>query len=411
MKKRIIVVLLLLALCLLAMTGCSPVKGFEKDIQVILEINGVYSGVETVNIFNNAVLPEPSAPENKVFYGWTTQENWNEEEAASVPVIENKGLVRFSDIKDAIRGAAQSVTLRAVFIPAPRRDLVIAWYSKEKTSGLNQSHIDTFQAKLYQYLASRGYQPEGMSILIRAYDGGVADTCAAISKDGDVDIMLGWSNSNNLTGTGGWTEGVDFAENVGGIQVGDKERYVARISDTELCLKVYAWIQEAYGSGAAETSASDASSVSADTPSVTNVPSSSDHSGSTEQDSRPLVIGWYAKSETSGLNAAMMEKFQAMLLTELANQGYTADTMNIVIRPYEGKVADVQDAVTKDGDVDVMVGMKAFALEGVQMEVQEDVVMGEKSDRRIHRISDREVAKAVFEWLKTDDARSAFKPD
>ena len=174
---------------------------------------------------------------------------------------------------------------------------------------------------------------------------------------------------------------------------------------------LYAWIQEAYGSGAAETSASDASSVSADTPSVTNVPSSSDHSGSTEQDSRPLVIGWYAKSETSGLNAAMMERFQAMLLTELANQGYTADTMNIVIRPYEGKVADVQDAVTKDGDVDVMVGMKAFALEGVQMEVQEDVVMGEKSDRRIHRISDREVAKAVFEWLKTDDARSAFKPD
>ena len=53
MKKRIIVVLLLLALCLLAMTGCSPVKGFEKDIQVILEINGVYSGVETVNIFNS----------------------------------------------------------------------------------------------------------------------------------------------------------------------------------------------------------------------------------------------------------------------------------------------------------------------------------------------------------------------
>ena len=82
-----------------------------------------------------------------------------------------------------------------------------------------------------------------------------------------------------------------------------------------------------------------------------------------------------------------------------------------MIRPYDGKVAEVQDAVTHDGDVDLMIGMKAFALEGIDMEIQEDVAMGDKTDRRIHRISQTELAKAVFEWLKTDEARSAFKPE
>lgn len=121
MKKRLIAVpLVLLLLCLLALTGCSAVKGFEKDIQVILNVNGEYAGCETVNIFNNAVVFEPAPPENMVFKGWTTQESWEDAEADEIPVIENKGLVRYKDIESAIKGEERSVTLRAVFIPAPR---------------------------------------------------------------------------------------------------------------------------------------------------------------------------------------------------------------------------------------------------------------------------------------------------
>ena len=56
-----------------------------------------------------------------------------------------------------------------------------------------------------------------------------------------------------------------------------------------------------------------------------------------------------------------------------------------------------------------MVGMKAFALEGVEMEVQQDIVMGEKTDRRFHRISSDELAAKVFEWLRTEVARALFR--
>ena len=61
--------------------------------------------------------------------------------------------------------------------------------------------------------------------------------------------------------------------------------------------------------------------------------------------------------------------------------------------------------------MNIMVGMKKFALEGIDMEVQEDVAMGDKTDRRIHLVSDDAMAKAVFEWLRTDEARTPFKPE
>ncbi|MGN1099724.1 MAG: hypothetical protein ACI4S9_05225, partial [Christensenellales bacterium] len=65
-------------------------------------------------------------------------------------------------------------------------------------------------------------------------------------------------------------------------------------------------------------------------------------------------------------------------------------------------------AVTSDGDVDIMIGMKAFALDGVTMEVQENVTMGAKTDRRIHLVSDSGLANFVFEWLRTSEARGLF---
>ena len=45
---------------------------------------------------------------------------------------------------------------------------------------------------------------------------------------------------------------MDFIENVGGITIGAKERFTARLTDTELSLKVYAWIQDTYGSTVAK---------------------------------------------------------------------------------------------------------------------------------------------------------------
>ena len=156
-------------------------------------------------------------------------------------------LLRYDDVKDYVDGERLSVTLYAAFEDVPKRDLVIAWYAKTDTSGLDQDAMDALQVKLYEYLASQNYKPDEMDILFRGYEGNVGDTCAAIKNDADVDMMIGWSNSENLAEKGGFAEGTDFLENAGDVTVGSKARYIARISDTELCQSVYTWIQSEYG--------------------------------------------------------------------------------------------------------------------------------------------------------------------
>ena len=407
MRRNITALMIVLLIALLALAGCSRKVVAEKDIQVALEVEGKLKGSVTVNEFNNAILEEPVSSEGKPFKGWTLQETWDESDTDSVKFIPNKGLVRYNDVKDSVKGDSRSVVLRAVFGTAPRKDLVIAWYNKESTSGLNQGHMDVFLDKLKAYLRSEGYDTDKMAIEVRGYEGGVADTCAAISKDGDVDITVGWSSTGNLTGTGGWTEGKDFLENVSGVTIGAKSRNTARISDTDLSKKVYAWIQNEFGAGAkteAAPAAAPAATPAAETPApAAEAPAAE---APAAMDDGKLVIGWYAKSATSGLDETIIARFEEAVRALIASGEYK-DTV-IVVRSYDGNVADVQSAVLENGDVDVMVGMKAFSLEGIEMEVQQDVAMGAKTDRRIHRISNDAVAVYLFEWLKTEDARKLF---
>ncbi|MBR2282316.1 MAG: hypothetical protein IJ863_06815, partial [Spirochaetales bacterium] len=348
MKKGFVAVVVLIVL-FMAVTGCCA-KAQAKDIQVVLQVNGEVFDVVTVNSFNNAVVKEPAAQDGRVFKGWTLQESWEEAEVDNVPLIPNVGLVRYIDVKDAVKGNASSVILRAVFGAIPRRDLVVAWYSKESTSGLNQGHMDAFKDRLFSYLASMGYSPDKMDIVIRDYNGNVGDTCAAISKDADVDITVGWSSSSNLTGTGGWVEGKDFLENVGGITIGAKARYSARLSDTELSRLVYTWIQNEFGEGATAAAAPAAKPAPVETkaeePVVEASPAASDSQGS-------LVIAWYAKEATSGINQDNIDAFQSRLADFLSSRGYGSVT--VVLRGYDGKVGETCAAISSDGDVDLAI--------------------------------------------------------
>ncbi len=250
MRKHLMAALLAIVMCLAALSGCSLVKGLEKDIQVVLKVNGEYQGCYTVNAFNNAIVPVPEAPQGLMFYGWTADENWEEKGAANVKVSANKGLIRYDDVKDYIVNDELSVTLYPVFGEIPRHDIAIAWYNKAATSGLNEAIIDGFTGELNKFLTDKGYKTEELDIVIRPYAGNVGPTCEAIRGDGDIDIMIGWSNTDNLTGTGGMKAGVDFLENNGNILINpDFEkgaRYTARLSDTEMCNLVYDWILETY---------------------------------------------------------------------------------------------------------------------------------------------------------------------
>lgn len=246
MKKYFIVALLIIVLCMTALSGCSLIKAFERDVQVLLEVDGEYYDSCTVNIFNNAVVTPPEVPskfEGKTFIGWTAQQNWEELEAKKVNVSANKGLIRYDDVKDYIKGEERSVTLQAAFVEI---DLVIAWYDRDATSGLTENYMAAFENNMYAYLTGKGYTPGDMYIVLRSYDGAVGASCAKIMSDGDVDIMVGWAA--NITSTGGMAQGTDFIENVGGITIGSTaNRYAARITDNELTKLVFDWIKSEYG--------------------------------------------------------------------------------------------------------------------------------------------------------------------
>lgn len=397
MKKHLIAIYVAVILCLVALCGCNGIKALEKDLQVTLEVNGEYYGCYTVNIFNNAAVPEPEAPAGMTFAGWTASEGWDAAEAENVPVIQNKGLVRYDDVKNFVTGKSANVTLRAVFVPVPKRDLVVAWYDKEATSGISSAHMDGFKVKLYAYLTDEGLTPEEMDIVIRGYAGDVGASCGQIKKDGDVDIMIGWSTTSNLTSTGGLTEGVDFIENVGKITVGSKARYAARLTDTELCKKVYIWLQNEYGEG--YTPPNDPVTPPDDPPEIP-IPASETR----------LVIGWYNLEDTSGLNQTIIDNFENGLKEYLTEQGKTVADLTIRLRAYEDDVATSCGLIKTHGDVDIMLGWggnissKGNMVEGTDyIENVGSIAMGVKT-RYIARITDTALVNMVFDWIEAGDA-------
>ncbi len=401
MKKRLVAVLIVVVMCLAALSGCSLIKGLERDVQVILmgvqqtesgdlvtnddgSYQYEYVGTYTVNQFNNAIVPEPDyAPDGMQFAGWSPIKDWTEDDGIE-SVSSSKGLIRYDDVKNFVDGESLSITLYAAFAPIPQHDLVIAWYDKESTSGINQAWMDQFQTNLYAFLTTEGYTPESMDIIIRGYSGNVGPSCSEIMDDGDVDIMYGWGG--NIDSTGGMVEGVDYLENVSGIEINGKNRYAARLTNKPLVNLVYNWIL-----GRDETPTPEPEPEPEPTP---------DPDPDTQTQ---LTVGWYAKSGTSGIDQTIISVFTRGLNAYLAANNYS--DVEVIVRAYDGNVADVETAVTTDGDVDVMIGMKAFSVEGI-IEQQDDVPMGEKTDRRVHLLDEGEVSKAVYEWLKTDDARA-----
>ena len=100
MRRQIVFVILAVLACLAALTGCSRAKANEKDIQVVLEVNGKVQDTVTVNIFNNAVVSEPAATENKVFKGWTRDQNYTK----------SSTLLTIAGVRTAVEAEANGLT-------------------------------------------------------------------------------------------------------------------------------------------------------------------------------------------------------------------------------------------------------------------------------------------------------------
>lgn len=356
MKKHLVATLLVAVMCLLTLSACSVVAGLEKDVNITLNVNGnALDGNYVVNTFNNAIVPVPEAPKGDVFLGWTADKDWQSKDIADVALSQNKGLIRYDDVKDyAVDG---KITLYAVFGVQPRHDIAVAWYDKEKTSGLNQGVMDEFLTALKAFLTTQGYTPDSMDIVVRGYAGNVGPTCGAIMDDGDIDIMVGWAAASNIEGTGGMKRGVDFLQNYGNIKLtgASKARYTAKLSDSEVVNKVYRWILSTYaGEGGATKDYDVADTPVVPDPDPTPTPDPEPTPDTSVDYGKKLTVSIWNNTKGGWITEEQIAKLKTDFEAYLTEKGLDVSTLSITWRVETDvtNVAALVAAVKAAGDVD-----------------------------------------------------------
>ena len=356
MKKHLVATLLVAVMCLLTLSACSVVAGLENDVNITLNVNGnALDGNYVVNTFNNAIVPVPEAPKGDVFLGWTADKDWQNKDIADVALSQNKGLIRYDDVKDyAVDG---KITLYAVFGVQPRHDIAVAWYDKEKTSGLNQGVMDEFLTALKAFLTTQGYTPDSMDIVVRGYAGNVGPTCGAIMDDGDIDIMVGWAAASNIEGTGGMKRGVDFLQNYGNVKLtgASKARYTAKLSDSEVVNKVYQWILSTYaGEGGATKDYDVADTPVVPDPDPTPTPDPKPTPDTSVDYGKKLTVSIWNNTKGGWITEEQIAKLKTDFEAYLTEKGLDVSTLSITWRVETDvtNVAALVAAVNAAGDVD-----------------------------------------------------------
>lgn len=419
MKKHLVATLLVAVMCLLTLSACSVVAGLEKDVNITLNVNGnALDGNYVVNTFNNAIVPVPEAPKGDVFLGWTADKNWQNKDIADVALSQNKGLIRYDDVKDyAVDG---KITLYAVFGVQPRHDIAVAWYDKEKTSGLNQGVMDEFLTALKAFLTTQGYTPDSMDIVVRGYAGNVGPTCGAIMDDGDIDIMVGWAAASNIEGTGGMTRGVDFLQNYGNIKLtgASKARYTAKLSDGEVVNKVYQWILSTYADEGGATKDYDV----ADTPVVPD-PDPTPDPGDIVITDNTLVVSVWNKPDGSWISTEQLEKLKTDFAAYLTEHKVDVSTLNITWRVEEDttNVAALVASVKAAGDVDFVLACGNNVNSSGNLENLEKIAVPDGTYMTAGRMiavlnkdNPRQLAKILWEFVsgtKFPEAEIPVDPD
>lgn len=418
MKKHLVATLLVAVMCLLTLSACSVVAGLENDVNITLNVNGnALDGNYVVNTFNNAIVPVPEAPKGDVFLGWTADKDWQSKDIADVALSQNKGLIRYDDVKDyAVDG---KITLYAVFGVQPRHDIAVAWYDKEKTSGLNQGVMDEFLTALKAFLTTQGYTPDSMDIVVRGYAGNVGPTCGAIMDDGDIDIMVGWAAASNIEGTGGMKRGVDFLQNYGNITLtgASKARYTAKLSDSEVANKVYQWILSTYAGEGGATKDYDV----ADTPVVPDPDPdpNPDDTKLTITDTILTVSVW--SNEGTWVSDAQLAKLKEDFNAYLTKRGVDVSTLAITWKVEEAtKVAELGASVNAAGNIDFILGCGANVttkggVENVEkIAISSNDYMTGRMIAVLNKDNPRQLAKILWEFVsgtKFPEAETPVDPD
>lgn len=226
-----------------SLSGCSMLKKWEKSCDVEF-VGGTPFTTTHVTTFNNGLTPTVAAediPTDHKFFGWTALDNVHFSDINfENEYVKPNGIVRYSQIQNYVVDG--KVTMNPLFIhkdELPTYYLVVGWYAKTTTSGLSETQIEKWTVDLHAFLRSEcDATDEQIGLVsIRGYNGDVAAMGGLINDDGDVDLLIGVGNNINSTG------GVSIIEKQGEIPMGGKSRYIARLTDKEVAIKVYEWLK------------------------------------------------------------------------------------------------------------------------------------------------------------------------
>ena len=250
MKKRRIPLVFCSLMLIGGLSACSPtnspssVPSNEQSSSIVVNsylvsfyVDGVLyraaqvkEGETVTNIIDNPTK------EGYDFSGWKLEDN-TEFNLETTLVTSNLTVNATFTKKVVVEPGKDEITLNVEDTKDPTKEysIVIGWYGKTATSGLNVDVMKVFANNLVKYLKAKGVSDEDIKkVSIRRYgdeNTAVAPMGELINADGDCDLLLGVGK--NITSAGL----VEVVEKQEGIVMGGISRYIARVTDTKQIVK------------------------------------------------------------------------------------------------------------------------------------------------------------------------------
>ena len=250
MKKRRIPLVICSLLLFGGLTACSPNEvpsSIPSDGQgsSIVVNSYLVSFLVDGELYKTAQVKEGETVTNIIdnptkegydFSGWKLEDN-TEFNLETTLVTSNLTVNATFTKKVVVEPGKDEITLNVEDTKDPTKEysIVIGWYGKTATSGLNVDVMKVFANNLVKYLKAKGVSDEDIKkVSIRRYgdeNTAVAPMGELINADGDCDLLLGVGK--NITSAGS----VQVVEKQEGILMGGKSRYIARVTDTKQIVK------------------------------------------------------------------------------------------------------------------------------------------------------------------------------
>ncbi len=303
--------------------------------------------------------------------------------------------------------------------------LVIGWWSRY----VQENTMKHFYYNLRNYLLDEGVEENTInSITVREFDDAkIAGLVESVNAQGDLDLFFGGASNLDSDENFGSAVTINMEE---GYTIDGKDSRVNALFDGEnsLAVKVFEFMGTDEGVKLWDLSYL-YESENIDEPLVTkdNIAESDLNVTDTKVDGKDyyLVIMWYGKTSTSGIDEALAKHFYHNVRAYLIDKGITQTQLDsISFRVTNGdKVANVAEDVAKDGDIDLLFGCGSTigkALEDANVTIYERTngtdelgnevgfVINGKEKRNHCLLSENQVAKDLYDYVCTAEGHKMW---